>query len=314
MKGGKILGKYPNNLWEVMKASGRRPVPTTPWDAVWNGVAEWAGSDDLSKVCPHKNSFDETEMFDAASMFRPPGPTMQPSKSPTDAPVTPPPSNSPTAVPTPEPTAAVTSSPTPEPTAAVTASPTPEPTAAVTSSTPEPTAAVTSSTPEPTAAVTVSPTAQPTEAVTTPTQPVYMNLALEGAATQSTTCYGGYASRAIDGNTDGTWGNKSVTHTCSGVNWWMVDLGADKQHTITSVRIYNRSDCCDDRLTDMLVQVLDQSDNIVAFQTIAADDVQLQYNFDFGGVQGRYVRLKRNISGQFNIAEVEVMGFSSTGL
>ena len=161
MKGGKILGKYPNNIWEVMKASGRRPVPTTPWDAVWNGVAEWAGSDDLSKVCPHKNSFDETEMFDAASMFRPPGPTMQPSKSPTGAPITPPPSNSPTAVPTPEPTAAVTSSPTPEPTAAVTASPTPEPTAAVTAS----------PTPEPTAAVTASPTAQPTEAVTTPTQP-----------------------------------------------------------------------------------------------------------------------------------------------
>jgi uncharacterized membrane protein len=277
LKGGKILGKYPNNLWEVMKASGRRPVPTTPWDAVWNGVAEWAGSDDLSKVCPHKNSFDETEMFDAASMFRPPGPTMQPSKSPTDAPVTPPPSNSPTAVPTPEPTAAVTVSPTPEPTAAVTA----------------------------------SPTAQPTAAVTTPTQPVYVNLALEGAATQSTTCYGGEASRAIDGNTDGTWNNRSVMHTCGGVNWWMVDLGADKQHTITSVRIYNRTGCCWDRLTDMAVQVLDQSDNIVAFQTIAADDVQLQYNFDFGGVQGRYVRLKRNVSGQFNMAEVEVMGFSS---
>eukprot|EP00984_Skeletonema_dohrnii_P019953 scaffold9642_cov84-Skeletonema_dohrnii-CCMP3373.AAC.2 len=312
-----------------MKASGRRPVPTTPWDAVWNGVAEWAGSDDLSKVCPQKSSFDETEMFDAASMFRPPGPTMQPStsKSPTDAPVTPPPSNSPTAMPTPEPTAAVTSSPTPEPTAAVTASPTPEPTAAVTSSptpeptaavtaspTPEPTAAVTSSTPVPTEAVTASPTAQPTEAVTTPTQPVSVNLALEGAATQSTTCYTGYASRAIDGNTDGDWSNKSVTHTCSGVNWWMVDLGADKQHTITSVKIYNRSDCCNNRLTDMDVQVLDQSDNVVAFQTIAADDVQLQYNFDFGGVQGRYVRLKRNVSGQFNMAEVEVMGFSSTGL
>jgi len=133
LKGGKVLGKYPNNLWEVMQASGRRPVPSSPWDSVWYGIAEWFGSNDLAKVCLHKDSFDQTDMFDAATMFRPPGPTYPPSKSPTDAPVTPPPSNSPTAVPTPAPTEAVTASPTPEPTEAVTtASPTPEPTEAVT--------------------------------------------------------------------------------------------------------------------------------------------------------------------------------------
>jgi hypothetical protein len=172
LKGGKVLGKYPNNLWEVMQASGRRPVPSSPWDSVWYGIAEWFGSNDLAKVCLHKDSFDQTDMFDAATMFRPPGPTYPPSKSPTDAPVTPPPSNSPTAVPTPAPTEAVTASPTPAPTEAVTASPTPAPTEAVTtaSPTPEPTEAVTtaSPTPEPTEAVTTaSPTPEPTEAVTT---------------------------------------------------------------------------------------------------------------------------------------------------
>mmetsp|Transcript_11819 Transcript_11819/g.16556 ORF Transcript_11819/g.16556 Transcript_11819/m.16556 type:complete len:474 (+) Transcript_11819:2172-3593(+) len=78
LKGGKILGKYPHNLWEVMKASGRRPVPSSPWDSVWFGIAEWAGSDDLAKVCPHMGSFDHTDMFDAATMFRLPGPTYPP--------------------------------------------------------------------------------------------------------------------------------------------------------------------------------------------------------------------------------------------
>jgi hypothetical protein len=155
-------------------------------------------------------------------------------------------------------------------------------------------------------------TPEPTGSPTQPTYPGAVNLALQGVATQSSTCYGGEASRAIDGNTDGNWRAGSMQHTCSGTNWWKVDLGADKQHTITSVSIYNRSDCCNNRLTDADVQVLDSFENIVAFQTIEAGDVQAVYNFDFGGVQGRYVRYKKNSSGAFNIAEVEVMGFSST--
>lgn len=39
--------------------------------------------------------------------------------------------------------------------------------------------------------------------------------------------HGGIASRAVDGNIDGTWGRKSVTHTKHGKghdNWWQVDL------------------------------------------------------------------------------------------
>jgi len=45
-------------------------------------------------------------------------------------------------------------------------------------------------------------------------------------ATQVGTNYGGVASRAIDGNTDGNWNNGSVTHTNSTTNaWWQVDFG-----------------------------------------------------------------------------------------
>ena len=61
-----------------------------------------------------------------------------------------------------------------------------------------------------------------------------MNVALDGAATQSTTAHGGVAGRAIDGNTSGVYGDGSVTHTygcCGGTGsenpWWMVDLGSE---------------------------------------------------------------------------------------
>jgi hypothetical protein len=166
---------------------------------------------------------------------------------------------------------------------------------------------------------TTTPTMSPT--ATTPT-----NLALQGVATQSSTGDGGNggglgeAKRAIDGNTDGIYANGSVTHTQgSDKSWWMVDLGADKHHTIKSVYIYNRLDCCMDRLPAADVQVLDSFDNIITFHTIGAGDIRSVYSFDFGGVQGRYVRIQKicvNVTGScdylhLDLAEVEVMGFSA---
>lgn len=54
------------------------------------------------------------------------------------------------------------------------------------------------------------------------------NLALDGAASQSSTDYGGVAANAIDGNTNGVFNKGSVTHTEAEDNpWWQVDLGDD---------------------------------------------------------------------------------------
>merc|ERR1712174_55518 len=74
------------------------------------------------------------------------------------------------------------------------------------------------------------------------------NLALNGSASQSSTEYGGVASRANDGNTDGNWGGSSVTHTAESEEkpWWKVDLGADA--IIERIVIWNRKDCCTGRL------------------------------------------------------------------
>ena len=44
---------------------------------------------------------------------------------------------------------------------------------------------------------------------------------------QSSLDHGGIPSRAVDGNINGNWGGKSVTHTRHGKgqdNWWQVDL------------------------------------------------------------------------------------------
>ena len=130
-------------------------------------------------------------------------------------------------------------------------------------------------------------------------------------ASQSTTCWNGAASRAIDGNTNGQWGGNSVMHTCQeAAAWWMVDLGANKQYTITSVSIYNRSDCCVDRNYDSDIQILDESGTVVvATQSIEAGDVKSVYNLNFGSVMGRYVRVQKKSSGVLNIAEVKVIGY-----
>jgi len=87
------------------------------------------------------------------------------------------------------------------------------------------------------------------------------------------------------------------------------DLGANKQYTITSVSIYNRSDCCRDRNNNSDIQLLDESGNIVATQTIEAGDVKSVYNFNFDSIQGRYVKVEKKTAGVFNIAEVEVIGY-----
>ncbi len=68
------------------------------------------------------------------------------------------------------------------------------------------------------------------------------NVALNAEATQSSTAYGGAASRAVDGGTSGSYGSNSQTHTSENQDnpWWEVDLG--KEFPVETVRIWNRTD------------------------------------------------------------------------
>ncbi|MFT4541799.1 MAG: hypothetical protein ACI835_004261 [Planctomycetota bacterium] len=80
------------------------------------------------------------------------------------------------------------------------------------------------------------------------------NLALSGTTTQSSVDFNGVPERAIDNNTNGTWSAGSVTHTADQIDsWWQVDLGG--VYPLSSVRLYNRQDCCFTRLSNFWVSV-----------------------------------------------------------
>jgi len=138
------------------------------------------------------------------------------------------------------------------------------------------------------------------------------NLALNGSASQSSTEYGGVASRANDGNTDGNWGGSSVTHTAESEEkpWWKVDLGADA--IIERIVIWNRKDCCTGRLTNCQVQIIDSSGSVVDSRTIQNSSGKTKIEFKFDDVIGATVKIQKlgQDSGKpFSLAEVQVFGF-----
>ena len=143
------------------------------------------------------------------------------------------------------------------------------------------------------------------------------NIARSGTASQSTTGFGGEASRAIDGNTNGAYGNGSVTHTDTGdaEPHWELDLGRERM-MIESIVIWNRTDgCCVHRLSNFRVLVLDG-----AREEVFAEDFFTDMTFpetpDFEIVlpentEGRFVRIQSigpdNVGDQWvSLAEVEV--------
>ena len=82
------------------------------------------------------------------------------------------------------------------------------------------------------------------------------NLALNQPTTQSSEWVNnpGPASVAVDGNTNGLYQNGSVTHTANEATpWWQVDLGASQ--SVGTVTLFNRTDCCSNRLTNFYVFV-----------------------------------------------------------
>ena len=78
-----------------------------------------------------------------------------------------------------------------------------------------------------------------------------MNVALNKPTKQSST-YGHtrhspHSGLVVDGNTDGMFWRRSVSHTNRDSNpWWEVDLQRD--YTIKEIVVYNRRDCCEGRL------------------------------------------------------------------
>ena len=79
-----------------------------------------------------------------------------------------------------------------------------------------------------------------------------VNLALDAQASQSSQFGDASANRAIDGNTNGEFGQKSVTHTKDETMPWLeIDLGSEKR--IDQIKVYNRRDRLEHRLQNFWV-------------------------------------------------------------
>ena len=82
-----------------------------------------------------------------------------------------------------------------------------------------------------------------------------VNLALGNKASQSSMVYGGHAYGAIDGNRNGNYFQASCTQTLREDNpFWYVSFEPGLVN-VSFVRITNRQDCCQDRLTDFEIRI-----------------------------------------------------------
>jgi hypothetical protein len=135
----------------------------------------------------------------------------------------------------------------------------------------------------------------------------------------------GGAERAIDGNFDGYWqwdDTNSVTHSATNSDsYWQGDLGSSQK--ISEVYLYNRQDCCSERLNNFYVLISDipfetGADLVSARENAKAEvNVTTQVNryepskvsFD-AGTTGQYVQVFMP-SGYLSLAEVEARGPAS---
>jgi uncharacterized protein (DUF1501 family) len=76
LNGGKVLGIYPNDFEQhvgnPIALSRGRMLPTSPWDSMWKGVAEWFGvaeGAEMDKVLPMHTNFPSNRIYGKSELF-----------------------------------------------------------------------------------------------------------------------------------------------------------------------------------------------------------------------------------------------------
>ncbi|XP_050970354.1 uncharacterized protein LOC127167959 [Labeo rohita] len=137
------------------------------------------------------------------------------------------------------------------------------------------------------------------------------NMAVDGAATQSSTFMSWFAEKAIDSNR-GLQKNTSCSSTLNETNpWWRLDLR--DVYKIRKVVVTNRNDCCPEQINGAEIRIGNSlenngNDNPIC-AVIPAIPAGESYNYSCSGMEGRYVNLI--IPGDMKIltlCEVEVYG------
>lgn len=143
------------------------------------------------------------------------------------------------------------------------------------------------------------------------------NLALGKSTNQSSTHQEAESSRAVDGDTNGEyWSGQSVSLTPWSIQpWWEVDL--EEISSIDEIKIWNRTDCCNQFLKEFYVMVsdfpfesddLDQNLNQATVTSFYFEEVAGFPSAQTLEVEGRYVRIQMSGSGFMGLAEVEIFG------
>ena len=74
VNGGQILGKYPQRLDKEYsdEVFTSRVIPTTPWEAVWKGIAQWWGvaNETIPSILPNAANFPEETLFSRSQLFK----------------------------------------------------------------------------------------------------------------------------------------------------------------------------------------------------------------------------------------------------
>lgn len=129
-----------------------------------------------------------------------------------------------------------------------------------------------------------------------------LDVAIGRSATQSSTAFGAPAGNAVDGNTDGSYGSGSLSHTGLDQNaWWQVDLGASQ--ALSEINLWNRSDCCEDRDSDYWVFVSDTpfDHSLTPTQQATQPGVWSSHQ---AGTMGRPTRIPAPISGRYVMVQL----------
>ena len=124
-----------------------------------------------------------------------------------------------------------------------------------------------------------------------------------------------YAAKAVDGNTQGNYFvSPGVTATQFNFNgWWYVDLGGS--YNIATITLWNRTDCCGNRLADFFVSVLAAGTPNVSdinaptvWTQLFSGQAGVTEVFLPGGALGQYVKVQYdNHADYLQLAEVEVI-------
>jgi len=140
----------------------------------------------------------------------------------------------------------------------------------------------------------------------TPATVGYSNIAYQ-KPTSTNKYFDGYESyHAVDGNTAST--EDSLYHSKGKNAWWAVDL--HQSRPIRQITIYNRADCCQERLIRANLYILDDAGHVTYHHVITEQEVKRSdvLIYDFPELpDGRIVRLNHPFD-FLHFAEVEVWG------